>query len=91
LKSQKHYHIICGFHGCLPEMNEVYTSIQSVREALKEYISELRSSGNKFAGNLKHGYFECIKKEDILGDYFEISICYQTECLKSEEFTEIEN
>lgn len=76
-----HYHVLAGFHGCLPESNNgPFTTLKESRAELKEEISELRDSGNTLVGDLKHGYFELSKKTTALCDYVSIEECVESDC-----------
>lgn len=81
-KSTRHYHVLAGLHGCIPDSDELYRTKQEARQGLKWIVGELRSSNNRLRGNLKQGYFELVKKTDALCDYCEISDCYESDCLK---------
>ena len=80
-----HYHVLAGFHGCIPESNVgPFTSLVDARIELKMEVNELRDSGNTLKGNLKHCYFELIKKTTALCDYLEISKCFENSCFESD-------
>lgn len=78
--AKRHFHVLSGFHGCICDYNEIYHNAKEAKAALKELVKNLRESGNTFSGDLKTGYFEAINKTDFLGDYCEISTCYESEC-----------
>jgi len=78
-----HYHVMSGFHGCIPENNETAKNMIDARDQLKWWIDYFRESGMTFTGNLKSGYFESISDNW----YAEISDkCYEPECLEDEEY-----
>ena len=77
-----HYHVLAGFHGCIPESNIYCASRKEAREELKHEVKDLRESKNRLTGNLKSGYFEITKKTDALCDYLEISECMEKDCFK---------
>ena len=80
-KSQTHYHVFNGLHGCLPDGNNCYTTLREAREDLKDVVRNLREGGMKFTGNLKHGNFE-----QIDGNYYaDIETCQEPDCLKNQE------
>jgi len=76
---------MAGFHGCIPEDNQVYTNTKSAEEGLKEVRDMLKESGNKLRGSIKGHYFEVVKKTDALCDYIDIESCNEEECLKEIE------
>lgn len=83
---QIHYHVLAGFHGCMPESNDSFHTVKEARDCLKQFVSDLRETGNTLSGNLKSGYFELIKKTDALCDYLEISECVETDCFDESDF-----
>lgn len=79
----KHYHILAGLHGYLPNINEVYKIKQDARMGLKELIEWDRETGAKYSGNLREGYFECLNFSDChTNEYYEITECNIKECLE---------
>jgi len=76
---EKHYHIMNGMHGCMPDTNYVATTLVDARGMLKETVSHLRDGGLTFNGNLKAGYFDSIKENY----YAEIADCIMVECLQA--------
>ena len=82
-KVTTHFHVMSGFHGCLPEMNETYEDLKTAKSFLKDTVKELRRDGNRFVG--QNNYYECTKKEGFLGDYIELAECQEKECLENME------
>jgi hypothetical protein len=78
---EKHYHVMNGIHGCMPDTNYVASTLVDARGMLKETVSNLRESGLTFNGNLKAGYFDSIKENY----YADIEKCTQVECLQATE------
>jgi hypothetical protein len=85
-ETKTHYHVMTGLHGCLPDYNEIFTTLKEARDGLKEIVKDLRDSKNTFRGSLKKGYFEVIKKEDFLGDYCSIETCTMIECTNNQDY-----
>ena len=77
----KHYHVLNGIPGCLPDNNQVYKTKQEAKEGLKWTVSQLRDI-EPYQGNLNHGRFNSIH-----GFYYaEISDpCYESECIEDLE------
>jgi len=84
MNKTKHYHVLGGIHGCMPDVNDVYHTKQDAREGLKWWIQDGRDSGYKYSGNLKDGYFEELKSnmQQYPNNYFEITECFEEDCLR---------
>lgn len=54
----KHYHIIDGFHGCIPENNHVASNMTEARQILLEQVRMFRKAGYSFTGNIREAYYE---------------------------------
>lgn len=78
--NKKHYHVIWGFHGCIPENNWACLTKTEARNAMKEDVRNLRDGKNRLSGNLKDGYFEITHREDALCHYGEITECFESSC-----------
>ena len=75
---KKHYHVLNGISGCLPDANTVYQTKQEAKEGLKWTVSELRDI-EPYYGNIKQGFF--YSKSGYY--YAEISDpCYESQCME---------
>ena len=79
-----HFHVLSGFHGCIPEMNEVFEDQALALSYLKDSIRSLEDDGNIFE-KFSDNYYECTEKTNYIGDYLEISICHENDCLTEED------
>lgn len=77
-----HYHVIAGFHGCLPESNVFCQTLKDARAELADQVKNLRENGNTFNGALRLQYYEISKRTNALCDYLSIEKCNEHECLK---------
>lgn len=82
MAKRKHYHIMNGLHGCLPDFCTSADTLNEAKEMLKDIVRDLRESGMKFEGNLKNGYFEGIDSNY----YAEIQGCLENDCREYEAF-----
>ena len=83
----KHYHVLGGIHGCMPDVNDVYHTKMEARGGLKWWIADGRDAGYKYSGNLKDGYFEELKNVNRQhpNNYFEITECSEEDCLRDSD------
>jgi hypothetical protein len=80
-----HYHVIAGFHGCIPEMNSVFEDKENGLSYLKDCVEDLRDSENVLE-KYSDEYFEVTEKTSALCDYLELSECTEIDCLTEEDF-----
>lgn len=80
-----HYHVLMGFHGCIPELNEVYDDIETSKDRLADIVKDLKETGNKLELDYDECYAEITEKTDALGDYIEISDCTEIDCIRELE------
>ncbi len=94
--ARKHYHVLIGDHGYMPESNYVCTS---KRQALQLLSDEGKNNNSDYgcwdeeSSNYHTGkcYTGKIKDESIEflpghgAEYAEISECYEIDCLESED------
>jgi hypothetical protein len=73
----KHYHVLSGIHGCMPDNNQVCETKKEAEMSAVWWISELRDTGLTFEGSAKSGYYESLNRNY----YLEISDCYESDCL----------
>jgi len=87
---KKHYHVLGGIHGCMPDVNDVCHTKQDAKESLKWWIDDGRDAGYKYSGTLKNGYFEEEKSEmrQWPNNYFEITECCEEDCLRDTDLME---
>jgi hypothetical protein len=76
-----HYHFLSGISGCLPVSNEVFETKTEAREYLKDIVNDLDQSGNKFE-KINNDFYQCVKRFDFIGDYLEITECFESECME---------
>jgi len=75
----KHYHVMHGMHGYLPDFNEYCESMVDAKMCLQEDIKNMRENELRFNGSLKNKYFDCTH----MNYYAEISDpCYEKECIE---------
>ena len=76
----KHYHVMHGMHGYLPDSNMYCEDMAMAKMCLQEDIKNMRENGDfRFNGALKNKYFDCINTNY----YAEISDpCYEKECIE---------
>ena len=76
--SAKHYHVLSGLHGSMPDINDVCETVQEAKNDLKFWRDIFRDQGVKLSGNIKDEYFEFLNENG----YIEISECTESECLE---------
>ena len=76
----KHYHVMHGMHGYLPDSNMYCENMAMAKMCLQENIKNMREYGDlRFNGSLKNKYFDCTHTDY----YAEISDpCYEKECIE---------
>lgn len=87
----RHYHVMGGLHGCLPNFNEIAMSKKDAIAQLKwwkeQEIAWDAQDGQyvKVYGNAKDLYYEV---EGNMGnnDYYEAVECYDIDCLNEGEY-----
>jgi len=87
---KKHYHVLGGIHGCMPDVNDIYHTKMEAREGLKWHIENAREDGYKYSGTLRDGYFEEEESEvrQWPNNYFEIVTCFEEDCLQDTDLME---
>jgi len=84
--SKKHYHVLGGLHGYMPDVNSVYLLKSDARQGLlfwkkdeieMSYQVEDRSDFS-ISGNLKIGYYEVVNGGN---EYYQITECSESDCL----------
>jgi hypothetical protein len=81
---KKHYHVISGFRGYMPDMNEVYTSKKAAQAGAIEWVRTIRDDGARVTGSAKDGWYD-VHSEDVgkAGvEYIQITECWVDECLE---------
>lgn len=82
----KHYHVLGGLHGCLPNVNEVYTTKADAQQGLlwhkrdeieMSYQVEDRSRFSVY-GTMRGCYYEVYNGGN---DYYSIVPCQESDCL----------
>ena len=81
---KKHYHVLGGVHGCMPDVNLICETKHQARSVIVEEANQLRDYGYRYVGNCKDGYYEEISSMSCghPNNYLEITECYQKECLE---------
>jgi len=88
--AQKHYHVLVGMPGYMPETNEVYQTLRDARDAAQWHADTYRDDwdpGYKVTGNKRDGYEIMPRDASIytLPTTITIVECYEPECLEHRE------
>lgn len=81
-KNVKHFHVIAGLHGYMPDYNEVHRTKREARNGLKEYVARSRDAGYRYFGNLRDTWFATTKTSIIRNAYACVEECYEVDCLR---------
>lgn len=72
----KHYHVIDGMPGYMPNGNYIHTTRHMAEQDAYEQVCRDRENGERYAGSMRSGYYERID-----GNYYvEITACDMDEC-----------
>jgi hypothetical protein len=84
MATSKHWHLINGSSGCLPDSNEVYNTKESAIESAITLFSDVEEA---FITDIRRFHYHQFKDYQSAGaDYVEIVKCYDKECLKEAEY-----
>lgn len=72
---KKHYHVIGGLHGCMPNFNYYAETRKDAEQIAKSEVKSMREDGAKAWGSARSGYYEI--KSNFGIEYVEISDCYE--------------
>jgi len=88
-KGKRHYHLLVGTPGYMPDSNRLYMTLGIARGALKDEVNMAREAGFVCFGNLRDGFFECYPKRKgritMLPERIEIVECHEKRCLEELE------
>jgi len=91
---KKHYHVLGGLSGYMPDVNDVYLTLSEARNALKDEVASAREIGYKC---MKSGedYWECYRRKPKdrwmeIPYVIYISECDMDECLEEGIEAEVE-
>lgn len=83
--NRKHYHLMNGSIGCIPDNNEVYPSYKAAYDGAKFLFDEMNRSEKYELRTYGIAYFYSGRSNEFGADYVEISgPCYDKECLDNE-------
>lgn len=87
--SKRHYHLVIGTPGYMPDVNMIFPTIKAATDALKNGVAMAREAGFVCFGNLREGLFECYYKKGgdaitTLPQRLEIVACNE-DCLEHPE------
>ena len=90
----KHYHVLAGLPGCLPDYNSAHSSRRAAEADAAWYAQDCREAYNPdykarevgVIGSAKRGRYDIERKTDRspsgweLWQYIEITECYEDDC-----------
>jgi hypothetical protein len=90
----KHYHVLSGTKGCLPDYNETYKTLKEALKGAREWRSECSKDHEGWIywmGSLKDDWYT--EPRDRMGttprdiglEYIEITECDEADCLQGEQ------
>jgi hypothetical protein len=89
VKSTKHYHVLSGLHGYMPDRNDSYHTCANARAGACAIAEDLRAEGFVVNGTKRHGYYEVYGHDSdgcIPGvEYIEVTTCHEPDCLEDIE------
>jgi len=74
---KRHYHVMAGLHGCLPDQNAKAETLTEAKAILREMIISLKEMGDKYYGSVSGGWFEAKTGNYYVG----IEPCELTTCV----------
>lgn len=80
----KHFHLISGFAGCLPEFNVFFENRKEAIEYLRSEVNDLDQEGNKFE-KISTDIYVCTRRSTFLGDYLQVTECQEPTCQEDDE------
>ena len=89
----KHYHVLLGLHGCMPDSNETYLCKADARDAMLWHKNEItedwytipkecEAPKPTFSGSARSGHYEVDNVRGV--HYIEIIECWEEDCLEHE-------
>jgi hypothetical protein len=67
-KAIPHYHVLMGLPGCMPDVNQVYDTVDQARNGAQEWAEVCRQDGDKVVGNKQAGY-----QNETMRTYIEVT------------------
>lgn len=83
-KSNKHWHMMNGSIGCIPDNNEVHTSKKSAIESALFLFDDVRKGIQTDLIRLGIHYFN--DSGQAGADYVEVIQCHDSECLEEDNY-----
>lgn len=88
MTNTRHYHVLYGLDGCMPDSNEVHKTKKEAKEGLRfmrDMITESNSQveeefRDNIEGSIQNEYFTIGNSNSLY-----ISECYEQDCLKEIE------
>lgn len=87
MKVKRHYHVLSGMHGYMPDSNFPTRTLREARAVAIEEVRICRAAGDRYVGSARGRYYECVSVNEygtpLHGgpEYIEITDCYEEDCL----------
>lgn len=94
--ARRHYHVLAGMPGCMPDYNAPCTSRREAEREAAEYARDSREAYNqdyrtpqvRVTGSARNGWYDIIRKRGRdweLWQYIEIVDCCEDDCYEDGE------
>ena len=87
--ARKHYHVLLGTNGYMPDTNNAYPTKRDAQYGLRFWRDHIKecSEGTAISGSIRSGYFQIRPEPDdpyTLNQYLEIVDCFEDDCLEGD-------
>ena len=79
MAAKKHYHVLVGLYGYLPNSNYYCSSIKQAEDTMQSEAEAFRDAGYKVTGNKRMGY-DVKHESGYSWQYIEYNECQEEEC-----------
>lgn len=78
--ARRHYHVLCGMPGYMPDDNMAHTSRRAAEAEAAELARQCRDDGLRVTGSARDGYDVSDPASLAYSGYIEITDCYEDDC-----------
>ena len=78
--ARRHYHVLCGMPGYMPDDNMAHTSRRAAEADAAELARQYRADGLRVTGNAHDGYDVSDPASLAYSGYIEVNDCSEPDC-----------